>query len=246
MSSMRAGALGAVAVAVAVAAVVVIGIFWASARNPTAPETAESAAALVGAAPAQADSARHEIEALHAQLAEQQDVLARVTSRMAQMEQELLAARTPAIRESDPYGEAEEALQITPEQFEDMMRAREEEAIEQDRRRLAAIDSGWMQEPVDRGWSVRYEDDVRAALSSDGFEAVALMGINCRSSVCKLELSGDSAVDAQELSLDLIDLEPFQDTEFTITIPENGSPGQVVIYLARPGGQGLSHLSGDR
>jgi hypothetical protein len=242
MSSMRAGALGAVALA----AMVVIGIFWASARDPTGRETAESASDLAVAAPAQVDSARQEIEALQAQLAKQQDVLARVTSRMAQMEQELSAARTPALRESDPYGDAEEPERMTTEQFEDMMRAREEEAIEQDRRRLAAIDSGWMHEPVDRGWSVRYEDDVRAALSSDGFEAVALMDINCRSSVCKPELSGDSAVDAQELSLNLIDLEPFQDTEFTITIPENGSPGQVVIYLARPGGQGLSHLSRDR
>jgi hypothetical protein len=242
MSSTKAGAFGAVAVA----AMVVIGIFWASARGPALPGNAELTTDLAGAAPVQADSTRQEVEALQAQLAKQQDVLARVTSRIVQLEQELRADRDRTSTGSDPYGDAGEAVQITPEQFEDMMRAREEEAIEQDRRRVSAIDSGWMQEPVDRGWSVRYEDDVRAALSSDGFEAVALMDINCRSSVCKLELSGDSAVDAQELSLNLIDLEPFQDTEFTITIPENGSPGQVVIYLARPGGQGLSHLSRDR
>jgi hypothetical protein len=231
------------AFAVVAVAAIIVGVFWAGSRSPTLPGYVESAADIAGAESLQGQPTHQEADALRAHLEKQEATLERVISRMAQLEYELRSDRARLSTGPDQYAAADEPYRMTPEQFDDMVRAQEDEAIEKDRQRIAAIDSGWMNEPVDPSWAVRYENDVRDAVSSAGFETVSLMDIDCRYSVCKLELNADQTINAEDLNLNLIELEPFQNTEFTTTTPEGGDPGPVIIYLARPGGEGLSHLS---
>ena len=231
------------AFAVVAVAAIVVGVFWAGSRSPTLPGYAESAADIACAESLQRQPTHQEAEALQGHLKELETTLASVISRMARLEYELRSGRAHSSANPDPYADADEPYPMSREQVDDMVRAQEDAAIEKDRQRIAAIDSGWMSEPVDPSWAVRYENDVRAALGSAGFETVSLMDVDCRYSVCKLELNADQTINAGDLNLNLIELEPFQNTEFTTTTPEGGDPGTVIVYLARPGGEGLSHLS---
>lgn len=192
---------------------------------------------------------------LQSDLAKQNEVITRLSARLAQMERELRSAPTPAVDGSpDQRGPIDEAglvgdtpAPMSPDQAVDAIRALEEESLRRDRERVTAIDSSWESEPIDHEWATRYEDDVREALDSLDSNSVTLTDINCRASMCKLALNnGESAVDVgdlENLNTHFVNIELFQDTEFTITKPEGGGPGEVVVYLARPGGKGLPQMA---
>jgi hypothetical protein len=242
--------IGAVAAA-AVLGVASLGLFLAGAPRLISPEDADVAASVASERAVQARLAKQD-EALQVQLAEQHAILERITARLGRMENELKRIPARSIAE-DPQAPArtipadlpaDQPSRMTPEQLEETIRAEQEAAMERGRQRLAAIDGGWSSEPVDEGWAKSYEDEIWTALDSPDLGPLSVVDVGCRYSVCKLDLSGDPTVDAEELNAKLVELEPFQNTEFTTTKPEGGESGQIVIYLARPGGQGLSHLVG--
>jgi hypothetical protein len=190
-------------------------------------------------------------EVLKAQLAKQNEILAQMTARMATMEHQLKSgpARSEGARKAQAAGDAvasgDDRPRLTPQQVRDEMNAREAEIREKGKERFATIGAGWASEPVDPGWSERHEADIRTSLGSPEFESVSLADVDCRSSVCKLDISSSSDIDIEDFNIQLAKLRPFQDTEYTTSKPEGGDPGQVVIYLARPGGEGLASLAGN-
>ncbi len=256
MSNSRIWVFGVVAISAAV--VGALGAFWFGSQSFVQPAGVEVTSGAVGDGALQARLDKQRNDALQSDLAKQHEVITRLSARLAQMERELRSAPTRAVDGSpDQRGPIDEAglvgdtpAPMTPDQAVDTIRAFEEESLRRDRERVTAIDGRWASEPIDHEWATRYEDDVREALDSLGSNSVTLTDINCRASMCKLALNnGDPAVDAGDLdalNTHLIDLEPFENTEFTITKPEGGDPGQIVVYLSRPGGNGLPQLATSR
>ncbi len=251
MAKSRIWAYAAVAATAGAMVVGAIGVFGFGASSPASPGGGAVTLGPDGDAASQARLRKQADDPLQASLAKQNEEITRLTTRLGQLERELRSAPTRAAEvpadQRHPLGEGslvgDTLAPMTPDQVASIIRASEDESIARDRERIAAIDSNWASEPIDQKWAVRYEDDVREALGSLGSDSVSLTDVSCRASLCKLALNGDSAVDAGDLSINLTSLEPFQNTEFTITKPEGGDPGQMVIYLARPGGKGLSHLA---
>jgi hypothetical protein len=193
-------------------------------------------------------------EAVVAQLKEQSEALARINARIERLEQGLASATSDAESRNRPTPQLDlDTLGPDPEPTMPEARAlpTEEEIAEEGRRQILALEAGLAHEGLDLSWAQAHSDDVRAALNSPGFEDLSLMGVDCRSSLCKLEVSwtpegADSAeMTVHDLSANLMTLEPFQDTEYTIA-PSEQYPGEFVIYLARPGGKGLSRFTKPR
>jgi hypothetical protein len=231
MSIRRIGPLAAVAVSA-----VLLGRFWAG----QAVEPSHGGAIPNEVSPGE--------DALRSQLQKQNDLLAQMTARLSRLEHERQSAPEflgggrdrSATADTGARDSGAPHQRMTVQQIREEQSARETAAKEAGLQRLATIGKSWEREPVDPGWADRYEMDVRAALGSSEFDSVSLVDVDCRSNLCKLELSADPDTDASELSVSLTQLKPFQNTEFTTTKPEGGDAGQILIYLARPGGEGLA------
>jgi hypothetical protein len=245
MFASKIAAVAACAVGATALGVVLFGILPAGVQPPVSPGANGTTASRTDDQAVQAQLAQ-QVEAMHAQLTKQDAAFALIAARLARIENAQPSALAPSggAREQTLVDPAvDESERMTPAQMEEQIREEREAAMQVGRQRLAALDDGWSSESIDRGWAQPYEEDVWTALHSPDLGSLSVTDVSCRSSVCKLELRGDPTVDAVELNAKLVELEPFQNTEFTTTMSEGGEPGQVVIYLARPGGQGLSQLA---
>lgn len=215
-------------------------------RSPS-PQPSHSGSDQGGEGASVATSASGSNDVIVAQLAEHGRVLEQIIERLTVLES--------LVRSSDRPNEHERATSLSnadmpiaggqplsAQEIQEQLRVREEVAQDEGRRRIAAIDQSWMTEPVDRRWSGAYEEQVRAAFLASEWDSASWLDVNCRSSVCKMEFVGDASIDIDGVNAAMIALEPFQDTEFTITTPEDSAPGQIVVYVARPGSKHLSRF----
>jgi hypothetical protein len=102
---------------------------------------------------------------------------------------------------------------------------------------LAQVETRFLQESDDPTWSRDTETSIAQVLMSAAFEGSHLLATDCRTTLCQVEMSHESAV-AREGFVDNFPFTLSFDTEvFYHYIEDGGSMPRTVMYVARAGQQ---------
>lgn len=162
---------------------------------------------------------RNDVERLSAELSSLRSTLAKVSQDQASMAQSIDQASS---REAP--GEAA-TLELTPE--EEL-----ERADAQTQAQFELIDGTLLAEESDSDWASSANLALHEAFQSEDMKGVALVGVECRTTICRLELSLDNSAYPEDSFYHLVHVTPWQGQKLFRINEENG---EAVVYLAREG-----------
>jgi hypothetical protein len=142
---------------------------------------------------------------------------------------ETLAEReTLAITEGDFYADEDKPLAIV--EAEEL--AAREESEWQLRQHIASIEDYFQSEIDYTGWSVQAIELIERALQSEMFSKTSLISLECRSSLCRLEVQHDNPQASRVFSNNFLAKVADMFSKFTIDhVDEGDSYSSMVIYL---------------
>lgn len=161
---------------------------------------------------------RNDVERLSAELSSLRSTLAKVSQDQASIAQSIDQASSP-----EAPGEAA-TLEFTPE--EEL-----ERADAQTQAQFELIDGTLLAEESDSDWASSANLTLHEAFQSEDMKGLALVGVECRTTICRLELSLDNA-SPEESFHHLVHLTPWQGQKF---FRINEEKGEAMVYLAREG-----------
>jgi hypothetical protein len=142
---------------------------------------------------------------------------------------ETLAEReTLAITEGDFYADEDKPLAIL--EAEEL--AAQEESEWQLRQYMASIEDRFQSEIDYGGWSVQATELIERALQDEMFSETSLIGLECRSSLCSLEVQHDNPQASSVFSNHFLEKVADMFSKFTIDhIDKGDSYSSMVVYL---------------
>ncbi|MCP3103723.1 hypothetical protein LZ198_33055 [Myxococcus sp. K15C18031901] len=213
MSKVRWGALGGVAVAMTVA-----GMAWS--QGASTPEETTRPAPVMEPRPGSPADLEQDVRALRAELAE----LRRSQAALA---------RQPAPEPSRPPSAAEEPVASRPPGEATLAAA---EVARQERRQEleAELEVAAHTEPRDPDWARSTEALVTQAFHGGGISGSRLVGVECRTHLCTLEVEHDGPEGRMEL-LPSLTLTPGLQGQAVLSPRTEGSRQLSRVYLSRAG-----------
>jgi hypothetical protein len=99
---------------------------------------------------------------------------------------------------------------------------------------MAVLEANFRHEPIDQRWSSEAAGAVQAALASDDMVQNLLLGLDCRSHTCRVELAEDDTGElAQALPLILMQLAPALPSGTAHYVDARDGGKAMVLYLSR-------------
>jgi hypothetical protein len=168
-----------------------------------------------------------------AEVARLQAEVARLQAEEARLQAEILAVRQWS-RAQERRGSASAAGRPDEPAPDSRPDPEARAAAERERHvQMEAIEVAFRHEPADQGWAFEAQGAVQAALASDGPLQNTLLGLECRSQTCRVELAED---DTGELQKAL----PLALQQLASTLPnaiadyvEDGAGRTMILYLSR-------------
>ncbi|MFM8331663.1 MAG: hypothetical protein ACKN9T_08235 [Candidatus Methylumidiphilus sp.] len=204
------------------------GVYWSAAEHRAPPPQADRAASAGRLAPRQADAGR-----VNAPVAVQSAKPA-VESGMAALRREMaiLRAEVGALRQqvATAGGGPVDGALAKDTRHDPIAQA---EAERQRQEQMAAVEANFRGEAADRSWSERTTATVQHALAGQVAIQSSLRSVECRSSTCRVELSGGNAA-ALDKSLPLFANRLTESLpSVTVNQVEDGAGGvTTVLYLS--------------
>lgn len=99
---------------------------------------------------------------------------------------------------------------------------------------VAAVEAYLVAEPVDPAWSRAAESDAESALRGEAMRGSAFLRADCRSTLCRVEVTHESD-EARDRFVDVVPrTEPFHHGGFAYQVPDENGP-RTVFFVAREG-----------
>lgn len=99
-----------------------------------------------------------------------------------------------------------------------------------------ALEGRMASEEQDEGWGVNAESELTDGLQNAGLNSTALVGVACRSTLCKVSLTHANFDAEDEFLSQLANLPGMQDTEiFYVREEQTDGSTQMVLYVGRQG-----------
>lgn len=99
-----------------------------------------------------------------------------------------------------------------------------------------ALETRMASEEQDEGWGVNAESELADGLQNAGLSSTALVGVACRSTLCKVSLTHANVDAEDEFLSQLANLPGMQDTEiFYLRDEQADGSTQMVVYVGRQG-----------
>ena len=221
-----------------------IALVWGPASpHPTRPDTGYPP--FPPAAP-EATSARQDIEAIHTELARLKRSTSTWEQHAATMQRELTALRSQLMQVDQGQTALAQALDqlrkhvlaarpeppsMSERDTAAVSHAPREEMAHTDARQLETLEAELNGEKPDPAWARNAEQALHALWQGQENSGLSLVHVECRTSLCRLELDLDGTSSAEESLRALMYLIPWSG-QSAMQIIEGEAP-QVVMYLAR-------------
>jgi len=210
-------------------------IAWALYANRPTANSALSGAASVSPQPADGEAIVTDPGKENAK--DIREALGAIRSEVALLRAEVAALRREKGEEHAARAEsaaADAGLEpFDPAEEEALLIEEEERAMQA---RLETIEGAIATEPEDAEWSYSAADLIREVLASKEFEGTSLYGLECRSTLCKLEVGHDDRRKRTEFEMRFPMRVASLLPRVTMNlIEDDGGSSRTIVYLAREG-----------